>query len=296
MSAPEEDDDPFAHTRMTLGEHLGELRKRLVRGLVAVLVLFVIALVFQDPITKLVLAPHFRSVAKLNEHYLVRAQELVAKDPALAERYFEPDGRPRFLIDERLEFLGPTEAMWFVFKVCGYFALFVGSPVLLWQLWQFVGAGLYEREKKWVRRFFAPALLLFMCGVVFSYLVLVPFGLFYLLKSVPIELVKPSMRLEFYFSFLATLSLGMGLIFQLPMLITFLGTVGMVDPSTFAKKRAYFVLAAFVIAAILTPGPDLFSQVCMAVPMVLLYEVGILGARIGRRRRMAAIASEVHPA
>ena len=186
--------------------------------------------------------------------------------------------------------------MWFVFKVCGYFALFAGSPILLWQLWQFVGAGLYEREKKWVRRFFVPGLVMFFGGVVFSYLFLVPYGLFFLLKSVPIELVKPSMRLEFYFSFLATLSLGMGLIFQLPMLITFLGTVGMVEPSTFAQKRPYFVLAAFVIAAVLTPGPDLYSQVVMAVPMVLLYEVGIIGARIGKKRRMAAIAGEARPA
>jgi sec-independent protein translocase protein TatC len=295
MAAPE-GEDPFAHTRMTLGEHLGELRKRLVRGLATVLVTFVIALGFHERITAIVLLPHFRSVALLNEEYLAQARALVAQDPALHERYFEPDGSFRLRIDERLEFLGPTEAMWFVFKVCGYFALFAGSPVLLWQLWQFVAAGLYEREKRLVRRFFAPALVLFLVGVLFSYAVLVPYGTFYLLKSVPIDLVKPSIRLEFYFSFLTTLSFGMGLVFQLPMLVTFLGTLGIVEPATFARLRGYFVLAAFVVAAFLTPGPDLFSQLAMALPMLGLYEIGIVGARIGARRRAAALASEVGPA
>ncbi len=296
MSAAE-GDDPFAHTRMTLGEHLAELRKRLLRGIVTVLVLFAAALFFRDPITELVRRPYIRSVRMLNDEYRARAEAEVAARPELRDHYFEPDGTFRLGIEERLEFLGPTEAVWFVFKVCGWFALFLGSPVLLWQLWQFVAAGLYARERRFVRVFFVPALVLFLAGVLFSYFFLVPYGLFYLLKSVDIDVVKPSIRLQDYFSFLTTLAFGMGLVFQLPMLITFLGTVGIVQPSTFARYRGYFVVGAFVVSAVLTPGPDLFSQMAMAVPMLVLYEVGILGARLGaRRRRTAALAGEAGPA
>jgi len=276
-------DDPFAHTRMTLGEHLDELRRRLIRGLVAIAVLFVVALVFSEPITKAVLQPHRDTVAKLNVELRAESEARVAAHPEERALYFEPDGTFRQEIDARLDVLSPTEGMWFQLQVAGYFALFIGSPFLLWQLWQFVAAGLYDRERRWVRAFFPPALLLFLAGVLFSYFVLVPFGLYYLMK-VPREQLRLSIRLSDYFSFLSILCLGMGLVFQLPVLMTFLGKVGIVAASSFARFRGYFVVAAFVIAAVLTPGPDLFSQVAMAAPMILLYEIGIVGARVAGRR------------
>jgi sec-independent protein translocase protein TatC len=278
-------DDPFASTRMTLGEHLDELRRRLFRGVVAVAVAFVVSLFFNREITEVLLRPHRECVERLNVHHLARAREAVAAQPELQERYFEPDGSFRFAIDPRLTALSPTEPMWFVLKVAGYAALILGAPVLLWQLWQFVAAGLYARERRWMRYFFPPALLLFAAGVLFSYFVLVPTGMYYALRSTPIELVKPDLRLEYTFSFLMTLCLTMGLVFQLPILMTFLGLVGMVQPSTFASLRGYFVIAAFFLAALLTPGPDVISQVAMAAPMILLYEVGILGARLAARPR-----------
>jgi len=175
--------------------------------------------------------------------------------------------------------------MWFTLKVCGYFALFLGSPYLLWQLWGFVAAGLYARERRWVHFFFPPALLLFLAGALFSYFVMVPFGLYYLLKTMPLDLMAPDIRLEDYFSFLSVLCLGMGLVFQLPLLMSFASLAGLVEAATFARMRGYFAIAAFVISAVLTPGPDIFSQLAMAGPMVVLYEVGLLGARFAGRRR-----------
>lgn len=276
-------DDPFASTRMTLGEHLEELRKRLFRGVLAVALAFAVALYFNREITEVILRPHRQCVARLNEHYLEQARAIVAEHPELHDQYFEPDGSFRFRIDERLTALSPTESMWFVLKVAGYAALVLGAPVLLWQLWQFVAAGLYSRERRWVRYFFPPALLLFAAGVLFSYFILVPYGMYYAMQSTPIELVKPDLRLESYFGFLITLCLSMGLVFQLPILMTFLGLVGMVSAATFAGMRGYFVIAAFGLAALLTPGPDVFSQVAMAAPMIVLYEIGILGARFAGR-------------
>lgn len=277
--------DPFAHTRMTLGEHLDELRKRLFRGMLAVVVAFVAALFFSDELTERILGPFHKAVTRLNVHFLEQAQEKVSAHPEQRDTYFEPDGTFRFTIESRLLSLAPTESMWFVLKVAGYFALFLGSPVLLWQLWQFVAAGLYSRERRWMAFFFPPALLLFLSGVLFSYFVLVPFGLFYIQQSTPIEQVKPNLGLGFYFSFLSALCLSMGLVFQLPILMMFLGLVGLVPPATFARLRGYFAIAAFALAALLTPGPDVFSQVAMAVPMMVLYEVGLLGARFLTRRQ-----------
>lgn len=282
------DEDPFAHTRMTLGEHLDELRQRLFIGVLAVALAFGVSLYFSDALTAVILHPFHEAVARLNEHFPEEARAKVRAHPELQATYFEPDGTYRFPIESRLQALAPTESMWFVLKVAGYFALFLGSPVLLWQLWQFVAAGLYKRERSWVVYFFPPALLLFLVGVLFSYFVLVPFGLFYVQQSTPIEEVKPGLGLEFYFSFLSTLCFSMGLVFQLPILMTFLGLVGIVPAATFARARAYFVVVAFVIAAFLTPGPDVFSQVAMATPMIVLYEIGILGARLAARRRGTA--------
>jgi sec-independent protein translocase protein TatC len=175
--------------------------------------------------------------------------------------------------------------MWFVLKVAGYSSLVLGGPFLLWQLWQFIAAGLYQRERRWVLYFFPPALVLFVLGVLFSYYLVVPFGMFYSMQSVDLQLVKPTIGLDFYFDFLFGLCLSMGLVFQLPILMTFLGLVDIVPPATFAKLRAYFVVAAFAISAFLTPGTDVFSQVAMAAPMLILYEFGILGARFASRKR-----------
>lgn len=277
-------EDPFAHTRMTLGEHLDELRKRLFRGILALAVAFGVALYFNREVTVLVLHPHRQVVAWLNKHYVERYQALVAEQPALGPDYFAPDGTFRFLIDARLSALTPTESMWFVLKVAGYAALILGAPVLLWQLWQFVAAGLYQRERRWVVYFFPPALVLFAIGLLFAYFLMVPYGMFYSMQSAPLEFVKPEIRLEDYFSFLMTVCLSMGLVFQLPMLMTFVGLVGLVPAATFARMRGYFVIVAFAAAALLTPGPDVFSQVAMAAPMIVLYEFGILGARFAQRR------------
>src|SRR6185503_6125648 len=180
MSATvEPPDDPFAGTRMTLGEHLDELRKRLFWGVLAVAVAFAVSLYYYREITEVILRPHLQVVGWLNEYYLAEAQRIVAERPELHERYFEPDGSFRFVIDPRLTAQSPTESMWFVLKVAGYAAVVLGAPILLWQLWQFVAAGLYTRERRWVMYFFPPALVLFAGGVLFSYFVIVPYGMFY---------------------------------------------------------------------------------------------------------------------
>jgi sec-independent protein translocase protein TatC len=272
---------------MSLGDHLNELRKRLFRGVMALVVSLGVCLYFNEEITGVVIEPFQEMVTRLNAFYLDKYTKLAEQTPELHPKYFAPDGSFRFALDERLMAVSPTEPMWFVLKVAGYGALVLGGPILLWQLWQFIAAGLYSRERRWVLYFFPPALALFATGVLFSYSVIVPYGMFYSLQSVRLEFVRPNLTLDSYFEFLFTLCLSMGLVFQLPILMTFLGLVGLVPAEGFAKARPYFAVAAFAIAAFLTPGPDVFSQVAMAAPMVILYEIGILGARFAGRRRAA---------
>ena len=281
-------DDPFAHTRMTLGGHLDELRKRLFRGMVALLVAFVVALVFRHQLMQVILEPYHDVVGWLNESYEAEAEALVAKDPSQRDVYFAADGTFKLALENRLITVSPTEGMWFVLKVAGYAALFFGAPFLLWQLWLFIAAGLYPRERRWVRWFFPPALLLFVAGMVFSYFVLVPYGMYYANRDLPIALIKPTISLGFYFSFLTILGLGMGLVFQLPILMTFTARVGMVAPDTFTRLRGHFVIAAFFLSALITPGGDLFSLFAMAGPILLLYEIGIMGARLAARSASVA--------
>lgn len=281
--ATETEEDPFAHTRMTLGDHLAELKKRLFRGLLALAATFALCLVFNRELRAVILAPYHQLTADLNAAYLAEYSAKVEAEPELRARYFAPDGTFLLRLDERLTVQSPTEVVWFVLKIAGFSALALGGPFLLWQMWQFVAAGLYPKERRWVYWFFPPALLLFLAGVVFAFLLIVPTAMFYSLKMMdPVE-VRADLRLEYYFDFVSTLSITMGLVFQLPLLMIFVSLVGIVEAATFARLRGYFVVAAFALAALLTPGPDVFSQVMMAGPMVLLYEVGILGARWVRR-------------
>src|SRR5262245_56742634 len=131
-------DDPFAHTRMTLGEHLEELRKRLFRGIAALIVAFVVSLYFNREITVMILHPYHWVVERLNAHYEEDFRGRVAEHPELHDQYFEADGTFKLRLDERLAAIGPTESMWFVLKVAGIASIVLGAPVLLWQLWQFV--------------------------------------------------------------------------------------------------------------------------------------------------------------
>ena len=283
-------EDPFAHTRMTLGDHLAELKKRLFRGLLALAVTFAVCLVFNQRIRAVVLSPYHKLVADLNVFYVEQYTAKVAEDPLLRAKYFAPDGTFLLGLDERLTVQTPTEAMWFVLKIAGFAALALGGPFLLWQLWQFIAAGLYAREKRWVFYFFPPALVLFLAGVVFAFCLIVPYAMFYSLQMMDPEEVRADLRLEYYFDFVSTLSLSMGLVFQLPLLMIFTALVGMVQAATFARLRGYFVVAAFALSALLTPGPDVFSQLMMAGPMIVLYEIGILGSRWVTRRGAESVA------
>ena len=266
----EEKDELFEKSRMTLGEHLEELRRRLIRALVAVGATFLVAWMFHEDIAALVLRPLHQSVAMLNEY----KAELAAKHPDEPWLATPISALPR----------GDAGASGFFFymKVCFYFSLAVAGPYVLWEMWRFIAAGLYLKERKLVYRSFPFSALLFVLGILFGYFAFVPYGLYFIVR-LSIRQVEYYPEVGMYLTFLTGLSLALGVVFQLPIVMFALGRLGLVDAATFSKYRGHFVVIALIIAAILTP-PDPFTQLMMAVPMVVLYEVGIHMARVARRR------------
>jgi sec-independent protein translocase protein TatC len=177
----------------------------------------------------------------------------------------------------RLVFIAPTEAFFVNLKVAFYAGLFLSVPLLLFQVWKFVAPGLYAHERRYSFPFLIVSTILFVIGAIFAYLVILPIALHFLIAQGG-ELWHPNITLSNYLSFCLRLILAAGLIFEFPVLMYFLAKVGVVTPEFLIKNRKYAVLAAFVISAILTP-PDVFSQVLLAVPLFLLFEVSIFVAK-----------------
>ncbi len=290
----EEEQDPFAKSRMTLGEHLDELRSRLLKGAVAVLVAFVACWSYRDLVTRWMFVPYHQAMDMLEEHYVGEAKGLLAGDPERERTEFfvsaDPADERLLHFDRRAQGIKVGEHFFFMLKVCLYFAVAFGAPILLWQLWGFVAAGLYDRERLSVLKYFPTSLVLFGVGVLFGFFFLVPYGMYFLNQEAPLDLVDVKISLEMFFTFMSSLCFAMGFVFQLPLIMSFLAATDIVRPKDMARFRGHFIVLAFVIAAILTP-PDPVTQCMMGVPMVLLYEIGIWTARWSARKTKAVAST-----
>jgi sec-independent protein translocase protein TatC len=177
----------------------------------------------------------------------------------------------------RLVFIAPTEAFFVNLKVAFYAGLFLSIPLLLFEAWKFVAPGLYEHERQYTYPFLIISTILFLVGSIFAYLVILPVTLHFLISQGG-ELWKPNITLSSYLSFCMRLILAAGLVFEFPVLMYFLAKVGVVTPEFLIKNRKYAVLVAFIVSAVLTPT-DVFSQVMLAVPLFLLFELSIIVAK-----------------
>lgn len=242
---------------MPLTEHLGELRKRITISLAAILVAFIVAFSYSEDIFKFIMFP-----LRYNLDFSVKNMYM----------HFVPQDK---LQNTKLVFLAPAEAFWMNLKVSFVAGLMLSLPVIFHQLWKFISPGLLPKEKKYVFPFIFSATGLFLFGAAFCFFIVLPFAMGFLLTYKVGDFLMPMLSVGQYVDFCLKFILAFGAIFELPILIVFLVKMGIVTPSTLARNRKYAILIAFIVAAILTPTPDAFNQTLMAVPMILLYEIGI---------------------
>ncbi len=242
MSAPESNDQP-----MPLIAHLAELREKLLRALLAVLIIFIGMFPFSNDIYAFVSEP-LRAI-------LPESGSMIATD--VTTPFFTP------------------------FKLTLVAAIFLAMPFILYQAWSFIAPGMYRHEKRLAIPLLASSVLLFYAGAAFAYFLVFPviFGFF---TSVAPEGVAIMTDINSYLDFVLKLFFAFGLAFEIPIAVILLIWTGITTPEALASKRRYVIVGCFVVGMILTP-PDVFSQTMLAVPMWLLFEAGIFFGRMIQR-------------
>lgn len=181
---------------------------------------------------------------------------------------------------------GVPEAFFTKLKVAFIAALFLSSPAILWQTWKFIAPGLYEHERHYARQFVLCGTLFFLLGAWFCYEVIFKAGFGFFLRRYQAIEIRPAIRIGEYLSFSSNLLLAFGIIFELPVLTYFLTRIGLINHRFLIRQFRYAILLIFLIAAILTP-PDIVSQVLLALPLTLLYGVGIGVSYFARQKNQA---------
>lgn len=255
-----------ADGRMALGDHVRELRARLLRSVLLLIVMFFVALWFYDPLLDLVMRPYNLAREALGEDVSTKA-------------YIK----------------GATGPLMLPLKLCGVAAIVASSPFWLYQIWAFIMPGLHSHERKWSRVFAAVAGPLFIVGVGTCYYVL-PKGLEVLIGFTPANLEN---LVEFgeYFSFLTRMMLVFGIGFEIPLFVVLLNLAGVVSGKQIGKYRAWIIVGTFVFAAVATPSTDPFSMMMLALPMLVLFIVAEILSRAidrarGRRRTWSTLADD----
>ncbi|UCD15832.1 MAG: twin-arginine translocase subunit TatC [Candidatus Omnitrophota bacterium] len=181
-----------------------------------------------------------------------------------------------------LVFIHPTEAFITKLSIAFWGGLLFSSPFFLYQIWQFISSGLKEKEKKYAFIFGVWSLVSFIGGSAFGYFLVFPAGLKFLINFSD-EFIRPMITVSKYISFLGGLTLIFGVIFQFPLVVLFLVKIGLVNPAGLVKLRRQVIVGLFIMAAFLTP-PDVVTQILLAVPLLILYEVSVLIAKIIYKR------------
>ncbi len=230
---------------LTLFEHLAELRRRLIRSLIVVAATTAIAFIFARQLFDILLFPA----------------------PGI-----------EFI------FIEVTEMVTTYFKVCLTGGIVLAVPYITYELIMFIAPGLTPREKKYVYLALPWIALMFIGGVVFGYFVLLPPALRFLLNFGS-DIAVPQIRIGNYISVVTRLLLAIGLVFELPVVTTFLARLGIISPGFLAGKRKFAIILSFVLAAIITPTVDPINQALVAVPLIILYELSIWLAKLVYKKR-----------
>jgi sec-independent protein translocase protein TatC len=226
--------------KMSFLDHLEELRKRLIVSIIAISVAFLACWNFADKIYAWVEAP----LTKLLP-----------------------------LGDRKLAYTHLTEPFMLYMKVAFFAAIFVASPIIMWQVWRFISPGLYKRERRMAAPFILFASAFFILGGYFGYRVILPGACAFFVETG--RQFKQMIKIDEYFGFASSIMLASGAIFETPILIFFLARLGIVTPAFLLQKAKWAIVLSFIIAAILTPSPDMVNQTMLALPMIALYFLGV---------------------
>jgi len=236
--------NPDSEEKINITEHLTEFRSRLIRCFIAVMICFMIAYIFKEKIFNFLIEPLKAALGA----------------------------------DNKIIFTGIAEAFFTYIKVALLAGVILAIPYISMEFWLFAAPGLYSSEKKWVVVLTILSIIFFAGGASFGYFFVFPYGFKFLLGFANNTLeALPSMKE--YFSFASKMLFAFGLAFELPLVLTGLAKMGIVTPQFLRDKRKYALLIFFVIAAVITP-PDAVTQVMMALPLTILYELSIIGASI----------------
>ncbi|MDD5327869.1 MAG: twin-arginine translocase subunit TatC [Phycisphaerae bacterium] len=243
---------PYHGGTMSLGDHLEELRIRLILAIVGLAAALVVCLVFGRWIISFIEIPYIKAMGE----------------------------------DARLQTIAPTEGFVSYMGIAMIAAVILASPWIFYQLWLFISAGLYPKEKRYIYLAIPFSTILFVTGALFFIFIISPVTLRFLVIFDRLVLrSNPNWTFPQYLSFVSMMMLVFGLAFQTPVAIFFLNKTGLVSIKALCKSRKYVVLAVVFVAAAATPGSDLFSLFALAIPMYLLFELGILLSYLSNRRK-----------
>jgi sec-independent protein translocase protein TatC len=241
--------------RMSFVEHLTELRARIIRALIGLAAAFAVSLTFTDPLWRFVQRP--------------AAQALQAA------------GFPTHLF-----VFDPMDAFQIVYvKLPIVCAIFLGAPWVLYQLWAFIAPGLYRQERRWAGPLLVGSSGLFILGGVFAYFFVFRYGLTFLLGIAKAQGLIEQVPVDIYFNLFVDVVLGVGIIFELPVVIFLLTALGVVTPGFLLRHSRYAILAIFIVAAIVTPSTDVFNLILFATPMCVLFYLGVFASYLFLLRR-----------
>lgn len=244
--------------KLLVTEHLGELRKRIIVSFAAVVIGFGLSFHFSEQIFSILILPMNSSFRFSFSYPFISIETLKTSN--------------------ELVFLALTEPLWMHFKIALISSFILVSPIIFYEVWKFISPGLLAKEKKYVVPFVCIASFLFLSGVLFCFIIILPFAVKFLL-TYKTQNLKDMLSVGRYIDFCLKFIVAFGAIFELPVVMVVLTKVGIVTPDFLAKNRKYAIVLAFVAAAILTPTPDAFNCILMAFPIIIMYEAGILASR-----------------
>ncbi len=247
-------------SEMPFLQHLEELRWRLIRSVVAVLVGAIVAFFFAEEILYFLQVPF----------------------DAAVRMYGEQSGNDT-MKRATLIYLAPTEGFMIQIKVSIFAGIIFTLPYIFYQIWQFVAPGLLAKEKQLVPKIIGASTLFFLLGAYFCWAVVLRYGLAFLL-GFQSESLQATITINEYMSFVVLLILTFGLVFELPILAFFLTKMGIITSQTMRDKRSYSVVGIFIVAALVTP-PDIFTQMALAIPLLILYELSIFVSKAVEKKQ-----------